>query len=453
MKTTPRITFPWTLFIFILLILTLIELLPKVIERHHDEPHDLVKQTHHFTYKVSTFTNIHNKRCALIRCGHQYANRLFHDSRCDIVFVEVLEANHNKSFNYCAIDYIHTQWDSLSRTYNDGFYYLANDVQLRLELDDLPLEEKAVHFSTTENDQHVSTAWFSVKPSHMVRRLFGDWYNSMNNPNVSTIRDMQPGMIALNHARTCRSPDVVCHTRVAVIAWQCNSVRNVMNCMSPSYSMIAIKLIITALTIVITFSTVIIMISKSLPRLRGLFGTPLNAHLVPIKLTHMLAFTCVCMFIGEDWIFIVKSLARICGVAFKHDLHLETFNAPADVFRAIPDLRGLYSGYAYVFRDNVQMVRITGPTVSIVVGLTSVVLYLKRVLYEGVLLKSLVTIATVRLACEVIVNVTGVGKVEATAEEDEYFKFRSDIPSEVNTPGLSKDRRSRSFIVGRDRGV
>lgn len=456
MRPTPRITFPRTLFVFIVFLLVLYTVLPQFIQPVHDEPLIVTVQTYHFTYRVSTYTNNLSKRCALIRCGPEYANRLYHHSTCDVIFAEVLQANHNASFRLCPIDYINTQWKALSRSYNEGFFYISDDVKLDMPPTDLPTDPKSVHFSMSRNDDDIAVTWIAVKPTHIVRPLFQEWHDVIDNKNITVRRHSSIEIATLNFARSCRSPDVVCHSRSTSIAWQCDSTRNEIACLAPEYPITVIHLAGTALVIVIVLSTIVTTMGQVIPRVRGAFGTPLNAHMVPLKFIHILVVVLVMAMAGENWTFMVKTFARAFGASYKHDLQHEAFTVPAEVYRAIPDLRGLYSGYAYIFSDNEQTVRITGPSVSLVVWATSVMLFMKRVLYGGLLVKGVAAVLMVRAGCDAILMVGGIGKTESSIEDDEYIQFRSDLPGEIkkmSSLSSSRERGSRTFLQSRDRSA
>lgn len=419
----------------------------------HEEPFNRSLQTDLFTYRVSTYSNTLENRCALIRCGSEYADRLHHHSTCDIIFVDIAQSNTNASFRLCPVDFIHTQWNSISRTYNQGIFFITNDVKLRMSPTDLPLDHKAVHFSAAKNTREISITWIAIKPTRLVRPLFEEWYKAISNKNITEgdpTHRLPPDLATLNHVRSCHSPDVVCHSRSASISWQCDSVRNEMACMMPSYPVQALKLLFVSMTIVIIISTFVLMVSKVVPRVQGFLGTPLNAHLVSLKFTHILVAVLIIAVAGEDWVSIVKSFARVFGVSCKHELQHEVFTAPGEVYRAVSELRGLYNGYSYVFSDNEQTMRLTGPGVSLVVGATSIMLFVKRILFNGLLVNSVGAILLVRLGCDVILKVTGLDKSEATIEDDEYIQHKLDLPVPVDTKPVTRAER-RSFFVSKDR--
>lgn len=450
MRPAPRITFPRGLFIAVTIVLTLFTVLPQFLRPTHDDAFTRSLQTHLFTYRVSTYTNTHGKRCALLRCGSEYADRLYHDSTCDIIFADIAQAHTNESFRLCPVDFIHTQWKAISRTYNDGIFFITNDVKLRLEPTQLPLDPQAVHFAAAKNTRDISITWIAIKPSSISRGLFEQWYNSIANKNITNnpAQKLPPDLATLNHVRNCHSSDVVCHSRATSIAWQCDAVRNEMACMMPSYPVRIFQLLFVSLAIVIIISTIVLMVSKVIPRAQGFLGTPLNAHLVSLKFTHVLIAILLIGLAGEDWVSIVKSLSRVLGVACNHELNHEVFAQPGDVFRAVSELRGLHSGYSYVFSDNEQTIRLTGPAVPLVVAATSVMLFVKRIVFNGLLVNAVAVILLFRVGCDVILRVTGFDKSEATIEDDEYIQHKFDIPIDTK-PKARSDRRS--FFVAKDR--
>lgn len=440
MRPSPRSKLPTPLYVCVVVMLTLVNVWPSFFNTSHDDLLQLTVQSPDFSYKVSTYRNSFGNRCALIRCGSEYAKRLYHESSCDILFTEIIHSKQNRSSRLCLIDYIDTQWETLSRTYNHGFTYISDRVKLGVVPDDLPLDSKAVHFAHSRNNLDISIDWLSVWPSNKTRAVIRDWHRASIEKGVKGAE-----LEAINHVRNCRAPDVVCHSRASTISWHCDAVRDQQSCMASSRYFQAAKIGMAALAIVILLHMLLATIVHVVPRLRGMLGGSRNAHDMYIKFTPALCIALVITLAGEHWIEIIRTLARIVGVTYRHDLRADVFSAPVEVYRAVPDLQGLYNGYAYVFRDSNDMVRISGPGISIVVGLTSVVLFIKRLLYNGFLVRCLFAMLVVRVACDAVLVVAGRNKSNHDDDEDEYVRLRSEIPTLLNP----SRERNRSFVSDR----
>lgn len=443
MRPTASSGFPTPLYFCVLLVIILINVLPSFLSPTHEESLNLIIHSQNFAYKVSTYRNTLGNRCALIRCGAEYGKRLYHDSSCDIIFAEITHTKRNHSSRFCPVDYVHSQWETLSRTYNQGFTYVSDQVKLSVSPNDLPLDSKAVHFAYARNSLDISLSWFSVWPSNATRTVFRDWHRNIDGKSVKNA----PEVITLNHARTCRAADVVCHSRSSTIGWQCDSARDYHSCMSSSLVYRAMRIGITALAVVIVLTMIVAMFVRLIPRLRGVLGTFRDSDRMTLKPVPVLCAALLTALAGEHWVVIVQILSRVVGVSFRHDLRTDLATASAEVYRAIPELQGLYNGYAYVFRDSNEAVRISGPGVSIVVALTSFVLFIKRTLFNGLLVRCLYAILVIRLSCDAIMAVVGRKKLDTERDEDDYIIRRSEIPNMITS---TKDR-GRTFLTPKDR--
>lgn len=436
------------LLIITLLALIVIRVVRPIMSPTHDDSLQLSVRSPNFTYKVTTYYNNDANRCAFIRCGLEIAQRYLHHTTCDLVFVSVMKTKKNASSTYCVVDYIHSQWESISRRYNHGFMFVSDLTVLGVPTRELPFDSNAVHLSTSPNNLDLSTAWLSVWPSNTTRAVFRDWFDDL--PKVSP-KIPHRERISLNRVRNCSSSDIECHLHTSSIAWQCDASYNVRECLLPPFTELAWQTVLIAITIVVTAMSVAVTFSATIPRVRSWLRLPRYAALNSLPMTPTLIFVFIVTLAGEDWVTIVRLVARAVGVSFAHTLDSEPFSTDTDVYRAVPGLRGVHDGYAYLFRDGGSMVRVGGPGVSLVVSLVSIVLFFKRLFYKAFLVRCVTALMLVRMGCDAIISVVGQSKLfskrneEEEDEEEEYVTKRS----ELSSIQLGKSR-GRSFVLSRD---
>lgn len=425
------------------MLLTAVNVLSPVILPTHEPSLKLTVQSPHFTYKVTTYRNNYNNRCALLRCGAETIKRFEHHTACDLVFMQVMTSSTNRSARLCPVDYIYSQWDTLSRTYNEGFVFLSDSIALSISPSILPLDPDAVHFSGARNHFDLSAAWLSVWPSNNTRMVFQAWNNAIK--HIPPRHDA-PEYASLNRARSCRAPDIVCHSRASAIAWQCDtSHRQDRSCLSKPYVHGILSTLLTAFGLVLITICLLTTLGTVLPRFHVSSRLQREAF-VSLPMIPTLFVIMIVVLAGEHWIVIVRTFARLVGVKFTHALETAHLS-DADMYRAVPDLRGIYIRYSYIFRDGNDMVRVSGPWVSVVVNLTAMVLFIKRVLYDGLLVCCLFWIIAVRLMCDAILAVAGRSKRHSVGvEDDEYLHRRSEIPATVQAR-----TRARTFLSVRER--
>lgn len=437
-------SFPKLLFVFVFLLLVLFKSIPPLIFPSHERSLQLTVKSPNFTYKVTTFRNNKNNRCALLRCGPETFSRFSPESDCDIVFLEISSSPGKRSARLCPVDYIHSQWDSLSRTYNEGFLFVDDSAVLSVAAEKLPLDPSSVHFASARNHFDISVAWFSVWPSNATQAVFQAWNSAVKQ---TTVQHDAPEYVSLNRARTCHSPDITCHPRSSSIAWQCDNARRQTICTKTNRANRAITTVFITLILIFILAIVLATLAEIIPRLRPFLRTQrLDFNLSSVPLVPMLCAVLIIMLAGEHWVVIVRIIARAFGATFVHKLqpaHLTT----ADIYRAVPDLRGMYTGYSYIYRDGNDMVRISGPWISAVVNLVSLVLFVRRIFFNGLLVTCLFWTIIVRLTCSAMLIVAGRSKQNSLAvEDDEYVTRRSEIPSSV----LPREC-GRAFVPSRGR--
>lgn len=443
MKWRARVPVP--LLLFTSLALVVVRVVRPIMSPTHDDSLQLTVHSPNFSYKVTTYYNNDANRCAFIRCGLETAHRYLHYTTCDLVFVSITKTKKNASSTYCVVDYIHSQWDSISRRYNNGFMFVSDMTVLGVPTRELPLDSNAVHLSTAPNNLDLSTSWLSVWPSNKTRAVFRDWFNDL--PKVSP-KTLHREHVSLNRVRNCRSSDIECHLHASSITWECGGSYNVRECLSPPFAELVWETVIVAITIVVSVMSVAVTFSSTVPRIRGWLRLARYAALNSLPVTPTLIFIFILALAGEDWVTIVRLVARAIGVNFAHTLDSEPFSTDADVYRAVPGLRGVHDGYAYLFRDGGSLVRVAGPGVSLVVNGVSLVLFFKRLLYKAFLVRCVTALILVRMGCDAIIAVIGRSKWFNTPNEDdeeEYVTRRS----ELSSIQLGKSR-GRSFVLSRD---
>lgn len=441
-----RARVPLPLLVFTTAALVVVRVVRPIMSSTHDDSLQLTIHSPNFMYKVTTYHNNDANRCAFIRCGLEIAPRYLHHTTCDLVFVSVMKTKKNASSSYCIVDYVHSQWESLSRRYNHGFTYLSDSTVLRVPARELPLDANAVHMSTMPNNLDLSTSWLSAWPSNATRAVFRDWYDDI--PKVSP-KTRSREYVSLNRVRNCSSADVECHLHMSSIAWQCDGSHNKRECLSAAPFMeIAWQTVLVAITVVVSVMTVAVTFSSTIPRLRSWLRLSRYAALNSLPVTPTLMFVFIVTLAGEDWVTIVRLIARAVGVSFAHTLDSQPFSSDTDVYRAVPGLRGVHDGYAYLFRDGGSMVRVGGPGVTLVVNLVSIVLFFKRVVYDGFLVRCVTAMMLVRMGCDAIIAVVGRSKLFAGSEEDDEEEYLSGR-GELSTMQLGRSR-GRSFVLTRE---
>lgn len=413
---------------------------PKILPPH--EP-SLVRTIviSNSTFKVSTLRNRRSNRCAVIYCTPPSILASLEEPSCDLIFLE-MQASPKVSPRLCPILYINSQWDAVSTTYNHGFVYTSKHVALRHRTPQLPLDSHAVHFPVARNNLDIAPLWFSVWPSNATKLVFTAWAReaAFAKPDAPA-----PEHASLNRARSCHAPDVVCHPRRASLAWTCDGSRESSKCQITSSWVIAARMAVISMTVVFSLAILLAGAARAAARLRVLT----SALSAPVSMRPTVALLAVGLIalVGEDWPVIVQVLARIFSVSFKQKLdtsHVLT----GDLYRAVPELRGVYEGYSYVYRDGNFAVWISGPGVSMVVGLSSVILFLKRVLFNGLLVKCVFWILVIKSLTTVVCMVAVHGKKDVGEEEDEYYRRRTDF-AQLQRPR----QKSRSFLLPRGSSI
>lgn len=441
-----RTRFPLPLFILTFLTLIVFRIVQPILSPSHDDSLQITLHSTNFLYKVTTYYNIDAKRCAFIQCGPEIAHRHIHATTCDIVFVGILKSKTNVSLSHCIIDYVHSQWESLSRRYNHGFMYVSDNAVLRIPTRELPLDANAIHLSVAQNNIDLSTSWLSVWPSNTTRAVFRAWYEELlKTPLKLPNREH----VSLNRIRNCRSEDIECHPYTSSIAWQCDGTYNPKACLSPSLFQFTWQTFIISISVVTCIMAVATTLSSTIPRVRAIFRLSRDASLKSIPLTPVLILLLLVAMAGEDWVTIVRLVARTVGVNFSHALESQPFSNDADVYRAVAGLRGVHDGYAYIFRDGSSLVRVSGPGVVLVVNIIAILFFFKRLFYGGFFVRCVVATLVVRGGCDIIIAVVGQSKHFSGDDDDdegnEYIRRRSEL-SAVNM-GRS---RGRTFVLSRE---
>lgn len=410
----------------------------------HDEALELRSSTSLFSYTISTARNIAGNRCAVLRCMSAADAPPLPRTSCDVVTLTIKPVK-SASTRLCIVDYVSTHWDALSRTYNDGLFYVSPTVALRHDPAQLPLTGKAVHFPLARDSRDISPAWFSVFPSNVSASVFKAWAKATTNlPKHAA----PPEHVSLNRARNCRNKDVECHPRDTAIAQACDGLPGKKECATerrPGWVVAAV----VALAVMVAVHQLVdaaagFISRRRLAALRALTGGNVGAARREALVIFMLLLGGIVLLAGlPRWPDVVRTVARPLAVSVRHRLQNVHVEDPMDAFAGAADLRGRWEGYAYIMADGTDWVRISGPGVGMVVVVVGWVMQVREAVGAGLLVRCVMMIVAVRVLC-LVVKVVGSVSERRLDEDDEYVDRR-----EAGMFRRSKDR-SRSFLSQRD---
>lgn len=428
--------------------LTFFTLQTASFRRTHDEPLNLTSKSANFNYAVATHRNAHGNRCALLRCGPAGLPRSLLTTSCDRVEVTVKSSRANLSTRFCVVDYLHSHWDSLSRTYNEGLQFVASTVTLRHDTIHLPTEGAAMHVTLARNFHDISPSWLSFFPSNATRAVVRAWHRAI--PAVPRTAPA-PEQAALNRARNCRAADVVCHPRASAIRAHCDGLprQTAAVCARGASRATWIAALLHALTLLGIVGVVADSLRGVVSRRRAralatLVGSgnisSIHARVVVFLLTTLILLAGV-----PRWPELVQTIARPFSVSTKHRLDPHHLPEATEFYGAVPDLRGRYEGYAYLMSDGSDRVRIAGPGTGAVVWIVGVALAAREAMEDGLIVRCLLLFGMAQVACTAFVGIAGASG-KRRPEDDEY----ADRKSEEAFFKKGKER-PRSFMMMRDR--
>lgn len=140
------------------------------------------------------------------------------------------------------------------------------------------------------------------------------------------------------------------------------------SCLLPSVWKKAARLVLLAVGITFSAVTIAATLSMAIRQLRRFWRERREAIVRKENLSSGLFVLLIVTLAAEHWTTIARLMSNVVGVRYVHLLDAAPLHERADVYRAVAGLRGVYTGYAYVFRDGVDMVSVSGPGVSLVVN-------------------------------------------------------------------------------------
>ena len=419
----------------------------------HEDELTLPAESNHFKYYTSTFRNRAGNRCALIRCGNPFQPRTNVYTTCDKFFIQPKISKTNHSQRLCALDYINSHWDALSLTYNEGIAFVSDNIQLRVDTRLLPLEGKHVHFSFARNAMDIGAAWFSVFPNNQTRVVFRDWAKAAFENKALEKQLPAPEQASLNRVRNCKGKDVVCHSRHILIAYQCDGIHDITNCVTEGHS----TDIVRAMAVVVALTVCIRIVAATGGTILTRRKTWSKARIWQLLMipgqtrtgfnTFALVFLAFGLLAALPWTAIVDTVGKGLGTKIVHRFEATTLWGDVDVYRSVPDLRGTHDGHSYIFKDGHESVRVSGSGMEIVVWLTGFALFLRDVVHGGVVLRCLLAVVITKMICGILIHVIGSRRKDLIVNDEDYYDRRAEIATKFVGKG-----KGRSFVVGsRDR--
>lgn len=294
--------------------------------------------------------------------------------------------------------------------YNEGIGYLNDSAAAEVDVHFLSIH--TVHTLSSGLHGVDPTFWWLV-PNNKTKKLATNWLSMSKNAHVS---------VGINKigcsgdGQDAKKTAVTCH-HSSLIRYNCANSHNIHACMSPfglrfAYIQIWVMAIYICLARVLASS-----LAKRTTRIRS------------IGLGYVWLLILIITIVLSDWTSTAHLLCNALAIRYTSQPSPAIFEH-GDVIRAIPGLIGRYERYAYILRDGKTEIRMAGIGVSTVAAFVHTVLFVKRCLTSGVLIRVLTIIVFVYAGCAAVEAISGtigdvdyvsskVGRRELTEKEKE----------------------------------
>eukprot|EP00177_Eucheuma_denticulatum_P005466 GFKZ01009930.1.p1 GENE.GFKZ01009930.1~~GFKZ01009930.1.p1 ORF type:complete len:455 (-),score=56.41 GFKZ01009930.1:976-2292(-) len=422
--------------LFLLLLLTfLLRNLPTFTPKH-DEPFTLTFRTPTATFHTATSRNPFQSRCVLLHCSTAPPPL----TKCD--YLQLTQFNTTRSPRLCVLDYLAANWDSLSRTYNDGVFHVSSTLHLQHPPHHLPTHSKKLHVPFARLPPDISPVWFALIPSNTTRKLIREWAAAANKLPA---KSQAPEQTALNRIRDCRSPDIMCHPRSASIKLSCDGLDYAQQCAMRDPNAPWLRAFLKAVTLMAALRMSVQALERILARKRLktiTVWTALDVS-VPVKVAVVAVasgFAMIMLLLMLKWSTMLQVLGRL--IVVKVVRRLDVARVDGRAFGG--ELRGAWDKYAFILADGAERVVVSGPGAGFVVWLFEIVRWVQVAVEDGLLLWCFVALILVRAAMEAIAIVAGVRGKKRVVEEEyadsrEYAMYR-------------RREKGRSFVLAKERG-
>lgn len=361
-----------------------------------------------FDYIATVFPSYRVPRCVLVRCRLANQPQTTITTTCDTLQVIVQKANSNITAHHCASDFILSHWDTMEGSYKHGVSYASNKVILDTDARNLPFLKNSISVSMDEKRRTISTQWLSFLPSNATRALLRAWLNNAKNHPADE-------NLALSRIRGCAGKDITCHSRQGVIGATCDKP---LRCGKQN-------------TFLLVVARTIILLAFLQACILAIRQAPVPAELIALLLLLVSLFA---MKWTSAACAIAKSLMCRCRSSLSAASHMG-----GTLYQG--GLRGWYEGRAYLLRDGVHEVRVTGGMQPFFPGLFALFMFFKRVIGEWMLFCGSIVVILVGSVAR-IVRIAASWRKGDEEEKDEYVRSIDDI----RALGLRKAGYGRRFL-------
>ncbi|PXF44766.1 hypothetical protein BWQ96_05436 [Gracilariopsis chorda] len=361
-----------------------------------------------FDYIATVFPSYRVPRCVLVRCGPPNQPQTTITTTCDTLQVSVQRAKRNITAHHCVSDFLLSHWDTMESSYKHGVSYVSNKVILGTDARNLPFLKNSISVSMDEKRRTISTQWLSFLPSNATRALLRAWLdNAKNHPADENM--------ALSRIRGCAGKDISCHSRQGVIGATCEKA---LRCGKQN----SFLLVVARTIVLLAFlqACALVVSEAAIP------AEVIAVLLLVVSLFAMKWTSAACT--------IARSVLCRCRSSLSAASHMD-----GTLYEG--ELRGWYEGRAYLLRDGVHEVRVTGGMQPFFPGLFSLFMFFKRVIGDWVLFCGSMVVILVGFSAR-LVRIVASWKKGGEEEKDDYVRSIDDI----RALGVQKRGYGRRFL-------